>query len=120
MDTATTSLLDMADLRGRFAGRADLLRRVIKIFDEQTPELLARLRHAFRRGDAQTVEYAAHTLKGSLAQLGAQITAGLAEQLEHAARVAAPGRSEAVLKELETQAAQLRRLLNNLANSPDV
>jgi|SRR5436190_20791321 len=120
MDAANPTLLDMSDLRGRFAGRADLLRRVIKIFDEQTPQLLARLRHAFRRGDAQTVEFTAHTLKGSFAQLGAQITAGLASQLEEAARVSAPGRSEAVLKELEAQASQVRRILNDLANSPDV
>jgi HPt (histidine-containing phosphotransfer) domain-containing protein len=120
MDAATTNLLQLPDLRERFAGRAELLRRMIKIFDEQTPQLLARLRHAFRRGDAQAVEFTAHTLKGSLAQLGAQITAALAQQLEDAARVAAPGRSEAILKELEAQATQLRRILNDLANSPDV
>jgi len=96
------------------------LRRLIKIFDEQTPELLGRLRHAFRRGDAQAVQWTAHTLKGSLAQFGAQITAGLASQLEQAAQTSAPGRSDALLKELELQAAQLRRLLNDLANSPDV
>lgn len=120
MDTATTTLLDVSDLRGRFAGKTDLLRRIIKIFDDQTPQLLARLRHAFRRGDAQTVERTAHTLKGSLAQIGAQITAGLAAQLEQAARVTAPGRSETILKDLEAQAAQLRRILNDLANAPDV
>ena len=120
MNATTTMLLDLPELRARFEGRADLLRRMIKIFDEQTPQLLGRLRHAFRRGDAQAVEFAAHTLKGSLAQLGAQSTADLASQLEEAARVAAPGRSEAVLKQLEAQTGQIQRLLNDLAKSPDV
>jgi HPt (histidine-containing phosphotransfer) domain-containing protein len=120
MSAATTILLDVGELRGRFAGKAELLRRLIKIFDEQTPQLLARLRHAFRRGDAQAVERTAHTLKGSLAQIGAQGAAGLAGQLEQAARVSAPGRSEAILKDLEAQSAQLLRMLNDLAKSPNL
>ena len=120
MSATSTILLDVTELRGRFAGKADLLRRVIRIFDEQTPQLLARLRHAFRRGDAQAVQWTAHTLKGSLAQIGAQGVAALAEQLEQAARVAAPGRSETILKDLETQAAQLQRVLNDLAKSSDL
>ena len=120
MSATSTILLDVTELRCRFAGKGELLRRVIKIFDEQTPQLLARLRHAFRRGDAQAVQWTAHTLKGSLAQIGAQGAAGLAEQLEQAARVAAPGRSETILKDLETQAAQLQRMLNDLAKSPDL
>lgn len=120
MSTATTTLLDPAELRTRFAGNADLLRRLIRIFDEQTPQLLARLRHAFRRGDAAAVQWAAHTLRGSLLQLGAHATAELAARLEEAARTSAPGRSEAALKQLEAQAARIQRLLNDLAKSPDV
>ena len=120
MSATSTIVLDVTELRARFEGKGELLRRVIKIFDEQTPQLLARLRHAFRRGDAQAVQWTAHTLKGSLAQLGAQGPAELAAQLEQAARVAAPGRSEAILRDLETQAAQLLRMLNDLAKSPDL
>src|SRR5688572_32839940 len=92
MSSATTTLFDAAELRSRFVGKTELLRRLIKIFDEQTPQLLARLRHATRRGDAGAVEWTAHTLKGSLLQLGAQATAAVAAQLEQAARTAAPGR----------------------------
>jgi HPt (histidine-containing phosphotransfer) domain-containing protein len=120
MSSATTTLIDVSELRTRFAGKADLFRRIIKIFNEQTPQLLGRLRHAARRGDAAGVEWSAHTLKGSLMQLGARATAELAHQLEQAARTAAPGRSEAVLKELEAQAAQIQRLLNEAAMSPDL
>jgi HPt (histidine-containing phosphotransfer) domain-containing protein len=114
------TLFDTEELRTRFAGKDDLLRRLIKIFCEQTPQLLARLRHASRRGDASSVEWTAHTLKGSLAQLGARVTAELAHQLEEAARTSAPGRSEAVLKELELQASQLQRTLNDLGKSLDL
>jgi HPt (histidine-containing phosphotransfer) domain-containing protein len=120
MSSATTTLIDVADLRTRFTGKGDLLRRLIKIFDEQTPQLLARVRHAARRGDASAVEWTAHTLKGSLVQLGAQVTAELAGQLEAAARTSPPGRNDALLKELETQAAQVQRLLNDLAKVPNL
>jgi len=120
MDGSNTMLIDPGELRSRFAGKAELLRRLAKIFSEQTPQLLARLRHAARRGDAPGVEWTAHTLKGSLLQLGAHATAELAEQIEAAARTSAPGRSETVMKELEVQAAQIQRLLNDVAISTEL
>jgi HPt (histidine-containing phosphotransfer) domain-containing protein len=120
MSSAATTLFDAAELRSRFVGKAELLRRLIKIFDEQTPQLLARLRHAARRGDAAAVEWTAHTLKGSLLQLGANGTADIAGQVEQVARTSAPGRNEALLKELEAQAGQIRKTLNDLAKSTDV
>ena len=120
MDASNTMLIDPGELRSRFAGKADLLRRLTKIFSEQTPQLLARLRHAVRRGDAPGVEWTAHTLKGSLAQLGARATAELAQQIESAARTSAPGRSETVIMEFELHAAQIQRLLNELATSPEL
>lgn len=120
MSTAASTLIDVSDLRARFAGKGELLRRIIKIFNEQTPQLLARLRHSARRGDTAGVEWSAHTLKGSLLQLGARATAELAHQLEQAARTSAPGRSETVLKELEAQAAQIQRMLTEAAASPDL
>ena len=120
MSSTATTLLDSDDLRSRFAGKFELLRRLIKIFDEQTPQLLARLRHAARRGDAAAVEWAAHTLKGSLLQIGARTTAEVARQIEESAHSSAPGRSEALFRELEGQAAQIQRTLNELAKSTDV
>ena len=68
----------------------------------------------------EAIHVEAHTLKGSLAQLGARATAELAQQIESAARTSAPGRSETVIKELELQAAQIQRLLNELATSPEL
>jgi len=120
MSASTSTLIDLGELRSRFAGKADLLRRITRIFDEQTPQLLARLRHAVRRGDAPGMEWTAHTLKGSLAQIGAHTTAELAKQIEDAAKTSAPGRSETVMKELELQAAQIQKLLNDLISSPDL
>ena len=117
---ALTQLVDPTELRARFAGKPELLRRMIRIFDEQTPQLLGRLRHACRRGDGAGVESAAHALRGSLLQMCAQPTAELAEQIERAAQSAPPGRSEVMIKELEAQAAQVQRALNDLANSPDL
>src|SRR3954465_695679 len=120
MNAAKIMLIDPGELRSRFAGKAELLRRLTKIFSEQTPQLLGRLRHAARRGDAPGVEWTAHTLRGSLAQLGAHATAELAQQIEFAAKTSAPGRSETIMKELELQAAQIQRLLNDLVTSPEL
>lgn len=108
--------LDTAELRSRFEGKGDLLRRMIRIFSEQTPQLLARLRHAARRGDAPAVAWTAHTLKGSLSQFGANAAAELARQLEQAT----PPSIASLIQELEMQAGEVQQALTQLADSPEL
>ena len=116
MNVQRTLPFDPAELRARFEGKPDLLRRMIKIFADQTPQLLARLRHAARRGDAPAVAWTAHTLKGSLVQFGATTAAELAHQLEQAA----PPLINPLLEQLELQTAEVQQALSELANSPDL
>jgi len=66
------------------------------------------------------MQFTAHTLKGSLAQIGAHATADLAKQIEEAAKTSAPGRSETMIKELETHVAQIQRTLNEFASSANL
>ena len=112
--------MNTTELRSRFEGKGDLLRRLIRILGEQTPQLLGRLRLAARNGDARGVEGAAHTLRGSLMQFGAHDAAELAHQLEQAAGDGAIGQAEAAIDELKLHTDEIQQVLNNLANSPDL
>lgn len=112
--------MNTTELRSRFEGKGDLLRRMIRILGEQTPQLLGRLRLAARSGDAPAVECAAHTLKGSLLQFGAHAAAELAHQLERAAGEGAIGQAEAAIDQLKIQTDEIQQVLNNLANSPEL
>lgn len=118
MNTLSPPALDLEGLRSRFEGRTELLRRVIKIFAEQTPQLLTRLREAARRGDASAVKSAAHTLKGSFLQLGALAAADLALQLEQTQW--SETQSSSPIEQLELKAAEVLQLLTDLADSPDL
>src|SRR5262249_51822257 len=68
----------LAELNGDEAA----LRRLITLFLETTPPLLAQMHGALASGDRAAMETAAHTLKGSLLQLGEEHARGLALQLE--------------------------------------
>lgn len=115
MPSNPTMPLDVADLRSRFEGKAELLRKMIKIFAGQTPQLLDRLRDAVQRGDAEAIERTAHSLKGSLLQLGAHKAAELAQWLENGS-----GDPTGVLEQLEAQTAEVQLVLDNLAGSPNL
>src|SRR5687768_16711519 len=89
--------LDESEVLARFAGKIPLLRRLTKIFAEQTPLLLANIRLAIEQGNAPVLERAAHTLKGSLAQLGAAGAAESAHELEKAGANGALAQTDVLL-----------------------
>jgi DNA-binding response OmpR family regulator len=75
-----------ATLLEQFEGDQDLLDRIATIFTESTPELLEQLRSRARAADAPGVSRFAHTLRGSLANIGAKHGAHLAAEIEERAR----------------------------------
>jgi HPt (histidine-containing phosphotransfer) domain-containing protein len=70
----------------RVGGDAELLKEIAALFMEDYPNVLAELRAAAARGDAEGVERAAHGLKGSVANFGAQAAVDAAFQLEQMGR----------------------------------
>ena len=106
--------MDEAELQSRFAGKTPLLRRLTKIFGEQTPRLLAEIRTAIEEGNAAALAHAAHTLKGSLAQMGAPNAAELAHELEKAAGNNILSPAGVLLEQLEQQINDLQRTLDRL------
>lgn len=91
----TTPILDSAVLDElRELGREleqDVLGEVVAAYRKIGPEMLEKLAAAVAGGDSEAVRHAAHTLKGSSAQMGARRVCELARELEGEARA---GRSQ--------------------------
>jgi HPt (histidine-containing phosphotransfer) domain-containing protein len=64
----------------------EFLREIITIYVEDTPKRLADLRACLASGDVATFTRAAHTVKGSSANLGALGLKAIAERLEQISR----------------------------------
>ena len=74
-----------AFLLEQFDGDQELFARVAGLFQENTPGLVEILRRALEAADLPAVARVAHTLAGSLANIGAVKAAGLAREIELAA-----------------------------------
>lgn len=61
----------------------EFLREIVTIYLEDTPQRLAELDQSLAAGDTQKFTRAAHSVKGSSANLGAMTVRAAAEQLEH-------------------------------------
>ena len=77
----------IANLRDLNPGdNGEFLREIIGIYVEDTPKRIADLKACHASGDVATFTRAAHTLKGSSANVGAQALKAIAERLEHISR----------------------------------
>jgi len=67
------------------------LRDIIGIFLEDTPQRLAELRESLASGDQHRFTRAAHSIKGSSSNLGANQLRAISETLEHKSKVSLNG-----------------------------
>jgi HPt (histidine-containing phosphotransfer) domain-containing protein len=74
--------LDRELALSRVGGDAELLKEIAALFLEDYPNVMAELRAAAARCDSKGVERAAHGLKGSVGNFGAQAAVDAAFQLE--------------------------------------
>src|SRR5262249_43819695 len=88
------ALLDRVD------GNLDIAIELASAFLEESPKLLDDLFRAVSKKDAKTMNYAAHALKGSLANFGAQDAVDLAFTLEKLGKAGQVQPGEAVLQKL--------------------
>ena len=96
-------LVNWEEALGIVNNDSGLLKEVVQAFLEETPGLLKEIREAMVAGDAAVVRRTAHSIKGSLAYLGAKGVSQLAFQLEQAGANEDLANSEASLNELEKQ-----------------
>jgi histidine phosphotransfer protein HptB len=105
----------IAGLRDLNAGDGgDFLREIASIYIEDTPKRIQEMRASLAAGDVPTFTRAAHTVKGSSANLGAQCVRNVAERLEKMARTTGLEGVGPLVDECEAQfrlaADELRRL----------
>jgi HPt (histidine-containing phosphotransfer) domain-containing protein len=99
-----TAVLDR--LRRLQGGTDDLIAKLSEIFARVTGRRLEELGDAVRRGDAPAVVQLAHAIKGSAANLGAQIVAQICADIETRAEAADLSSASAQLDELRREFAR--------------
>lgn len=105
----------IATLRGLDpAGGDAFLREIIGLFLEDTPQQFATLAGSLAGADAPRFIRAAHSIKGSAANLGALRLRACAEQLEHAASAQGLGAAADLLPSIQAAFAQTRAELQQL------
>ena len=112
--------IDAAELALRFEGKQALLKKLSGIFAAQTPKLLGDIRRGIDAGDGGRIAHAAHTLKGSLAQLGAMEASELARQLEEAGEAGMFSRTESLVNQLKQEAAAVQHTLDELTQASNL
>ena len=107
-------LLDREEALSRVGGDAELLKEIAMLFLDNYEQWLAELNQAAARGDAQAVEHAAHGLKGSVANFGAQHVVEAALRIEQLGRRRDLTEVSKALNTLELALAALRPELEAL------
>jgi CheY-like chemotaxis protein len=77
---------DPAHLLLSLGGDQAALYRLVELYQETTPPWLKQIEEALANDNGTQLAYAAHTLKGSLTQIGCSVGCGLASDLEKQAR----------------------------------
>ena len=106
-----------AEALERLGGDEDLLRELCKIFWEESPKLLQKLREAIAEVDPQAVMRAAHSLKGELGYLGAPGAAQAARELEGMGYEKNLSHAPALFTLLERELAGLHLAMKNPAGA---
>lgn len=114
IDSPGEQILDLDAALGRVDGDRELLVEMADLFLDEYPRLLTTLRDAVAHGNAQTAAYAAHTLKGSVANFAAMPSFTAAQKLERIARQGDLTQAHAAFADLEAQLTRLKPVLANL------
>jgi HPt (histidine-containing phosphotransfer) domain-containing protein len=108
------SMLKLHVALERVGGDRELLQEVAKLFLDDCPRALTEIRTAIEGGDAKRLEREAHSLKGSVANFGADSVVEAAYDLETMGRLGnlsqALGKYERLEGHLRTLEPELQRL----------
>jgi histidine phosphotransfer protein HptB len=93
----------------------EFLREIISIYLEDTPKRLADLRTCLASGDVATFTRAAHTIKGSSANVGALALKAIAERLELISRKEGLGAVAPLIDDCQQEFARVTTELRKLS-----
>jgi two-component system, sensor histidine kinase and response regulator len=94
----------------------ELLREIVGLFVEETPQLLSDIMESITRGDPVALERAAHALKGSVGNFGTKIAYEPALKLEAMGRGRELADAHELYLKLEKEVAFLRDALVELTS----
>jgi HPt (histidine-containing phosphotransfer) domain-containing protein len=100
----------------RVGGDVEFLQEIAGLFMDDYPRLLDEIRGAVARGDARTLEHAAHTLKGSVANFGAEAAREAAFRLESLGRAGDLKPAPQAYSDLEDEIQRFTSALTTLSN----
>jgi len=106
-------LIDPAILLSACAGDATLLADMIQLFEEEAPELLARVEAAVRSLDAEQLRTAAHSLRGMVSSFSTS-AANAAQVLEQLGSEGRAGEAAERYRVLNRAVQELRAILPTL------
>ena len=92
----------------------EFLRDIIGIYLEDTPARIVELEECLVCGDVTRFTRAAHSIKGSSANLGAVALRAVAEELEHRSRVQGLGDVAGLIAQIKAEFARAQTDLNAL------
>ena len=95
----------------------EFLREITGIFLEDTPLRIAELEESLTAGDISRFTRAAHSIKGSSANLGATLLRQVAEKLEHESRTKGLAAAATLLEQLKAEFARAKGELDSLVAS---
>lgn len=114
--SAELARLDCAVALERLGGDEELLREVAGLFLEEYPLLLDSIRESASRGDADGLQRAAHSMKGSVSNFGADAVYQAAFTLEQMGRSGDLSALEASVATLEAALEHIHPALLALAH----
>jgi two-component system sensor histidine kinase/response regulator len=113
-----SDVFDQAALLARIEGDETLLRELVGLFLDDTPQRLDHIRDAFVNNDLKRLERIAHTLKGSVGNLCAYRAYETAKRLERLAQIGEERRIMEALTDLEMEMAHLQLVLHACVTTP--
>jgi len=108
------AVFDLPEALARVRGKRALLRKMADLFLADCPGLLTQIRTALAADDQPALEWAAHRIKGSAANLSAQRVARVSGRLEEIARLGHLAEAGATCAELEDEIVHLEHDLGVL------
>ena len=118
-DGPTKDIFDLTKALQVVDGDKGLLKEITVMFLEELQENMKGIVQATTKKDADALEKAAHSLKGSVGNLGAKRAYGAAYRLEFIGKEGRLAEAEGALAELERELGELEIALNDLLKKID-
>ena len=102
------------DLRAMNPGDDSFLRELIQIYLEDSPARIDEIEQSLKQGDSIRLTRAAHSLKGSSSNFGANQLRALSEQIERIGRTGVLTEVPALVPEVKAEYDRVKAALNAL------